>query len=332
VIQEPFWTSAARHADIRLPVAPSLERNDISAGWMDRTVYAMRKAIEPVGESRSDYEITTSLSERLGHKGAFTEGRGEMDWIRSLYDTLRKQIATGHNTIPDFDSFWELGQIDLPSAAKPFVMFEEFRNDPVANPLKTPSGKIEIFSKTIAGFGYDDCPGHPVWMPPSEWLGAPLTKRFPLHMISNQPGPRLHSQTDPAPHSLENKVNGREPILLHPSDAAARGITNGDVVRVFNDRGACLAGARITDVILPGVVQLATGAWYDPLEAGKIGTLDVHGNPNVLTLDKGSSKLAQAPIAHSALVEVERFDGDVPPIRVHSAPPVVDKLSDWNEN
>jgi biotin/methionine sulfoxide reductase len=117
-------------------------------------------------------------------------------------------------------------------------------------------------------------------------------------------------------------VAGREPIVLHPEDAAARGIQAGDVVRVFNDRGACLAGAVLDDGIRQGVVQLATGAWYDPAEPGASGTLERHGNPNVLTLDKGTSKLAQGPIAQTALVQIERVEGDVPPVGAFDPPPL----------
>jgi biotin/methionine sulfoxide reductase len=130
-------------------------------------------------------------------------------------------------------------------------------------------------------------------------------------------------QLDPSPLSKAQKVQDREPLWINPADAARRGIGDGDVVRVFNDRGACLAGARVTDLIRPGVVQLATGAWYDPAEPGRLGTLDKHGNPNVLTLDKGTSKLAQAPAAHSLLVEVERFDGELPAMTAHQPPPII---------
>ena len=83
-------------------------------------------------------------------------------------------------------------------------------------------------------------------------------------------------------------------------------------MRVFNDRGACLAGVRFDEGVRPGVVVLPTGAWYDPLVPGEIGSLEKHGNPNVLTLDKGTSKLTQGCSAHTALVEVERYEG-VPP-------------------
>ena len=139
-------------------------------------------------------------------------------------------------------------------------------------------------------------------------------------MISNQPRTRLHGQLDSGPVSRESKIQGREPVWIHPVDAAAKGVTDGDIVRLFNDRGACLAGAVVTDQIRHGVVQLATGAWYDPLEPGVVDTLDVHGNPNMLTLDKGTSKLAQAPASQTALVDFERYDGALPDITVHSQP------------
>ena len=92
------------------------------------------------------------------------------------------------------------------------------------------------------------------------------------------------------------------------------------MVRIYNARGACLAGAVVTDAIRPGVVQLSTGAWFDPLDPAEIGSLDKHGNPNVLTLDKGTSKLAQCCVAQTALVEVERYDGEVPEITVFAPP------------
>ena len=107
---------------------------------------------------------------------------------------------------------------------------------------------------------------------------------------------------------------------MHPDDAAARGIADGDVVRVFNDRGACLAGAVLDDGLRRSVVQLSTGAWWDPVAPGDPGALDRHGNPNVLTLDKGTSRLAQGPSAQTALVEVERYDGPVPPVRAFEPP------------
>jgi biotin/methionine sulfoxide reductase len=199
-------------------------------------------------------------------------------------------------------------------------MLAAFRSDPAKHPLKTPSGKIEIYSEKIASFGYDDCPGHAAWLEPIEWLGSKMAERYPLHMLSGQPADKLHSQLDHSPHSRATKVKGRQPITLHPDDAAARGITDGDLLRVFNDRGACLAAARLSDRIRRGVVQLSTGAWFDPADSGSNRPLEKHGNPNALTLDIGASKLSQGCIAQTCLVEIERFDGPASPLTAHRLP------------
>jgi biotin/methionine sulfoxide reductase len=117
--------------------------------------------------------------------------------------------------------------------------------------------------------------------------------------------------------SRASKIAGREPITLHPDDAKARGLAAGDIVRVFNDRGACLAGLRVSDAIRPGVVALATGAWWEPRDG-----LCIHGNPNVLTQDVGTSRLGQGCAAQSCLVEIERHAGALPPVTVHRPPRV----------
>jgi biotin/methionine sulfoxide reductase len=325
IVHDSWWTPAARRADIALPCATTLERNDVEATPTDRYVFAMQRAIAPVGEARTEYEIYRGLAARLGFEAAFTEGRTEMQWLAHLYEAARQQAAARGLELPPFADFWEAGHVELPGPAEGPVPFEAFRRDPIAHPLRTPSGRIELFSETIAAYGYDDCPGHPAWLAPAEWLGSPQSAAFPLHLLSNQPRARLHSQLDCGEVSRAAKVAGREPVLLNPADAAARGIASGDVVRIHNRRGACLAGAVVTDAIRPGVVQLATGAWFDPLDPAEIGSLDKHGNPNVLTLDKGTSKLAQCCSAQTALVEVERFAGEPPPITAFSPPAVMQR-------
>jgi len=320
IVHEPWWTATARHADIVLPATTTLERNDIGSSSRDRFILAMEKAVEPVGGARNDFDIFSGLAERLGYTEKFTEGRDEREWLRHLYDVARQQAARKKVELPDFDDFWENGHVEVPEPDFANTVFSEFRADPVANKLRTPSGKIEIFSEKIDGFGYDDCPGHPVWLEPVEWLGGAEAAKYPLHLMSNQPATRLHAQMDCAGASRESKIKGREPAAIHPDDAAARGISEGDVIRIFNDRGETLAGVTLSDAVMPGVVNLATGAWYDPAEPGKVGTLDKHGNPNVLTLDRGTSQLAQGPIAHSTLVEVARFDDALPEITAFTGP------------
>ena len=322
IVHEPWWNANARHADIVLPVATSFERNDIGAGRSDSYVFAMHKVAEPPGQSRTDYEIFSSLSERLGSELEFTENRQERDWLEHLYHRFRQGAAEFVEDVPTLEELWASGSFKFPeSEPKPFLGL--FRSNPSDNPLSTPSGKIEIYSSKIAGFGYEDCPGHPIWQEPSEWLGAQKADKYPLHLITNQPQTRLHSQYDNGGYSQDHKIKDREPATINPQDAADRGIAHGDIVRLFNDRGACLAGAQLSDDVMRGVVQLSTGAWYDPLNPGESGSLEVHGNPNVLTLDKGTSKLAQGPSAMTALVEVEPYIGDLPPVKVFMPPEVI---------
>lgn len=317
IVSECWWTATARHADIVLPATTTLERNDIGAAARDRHLIAMKRAVEPVGAARSDYDILRALAERLGVADAFTEGRSELEWIRHLYDTARVASSERDVELPDFDRFWADGSFEVSPPDEPFTLFADFRRDPMSRPLQTPSGRIEIFSETIAGFGYDDCPGHPVWLEPYEWLGAERASAFPLHLLSNQPSTRLHSQMDAAGPSKAAKIDDREPIRLNRADAARRAVNDGDIVRVWNDRGQVLAAAVIDDAVMPGVVQLATGAWYDP--ETPLG-LDKHGNPNVLTPDRGTSRLAQGPTAHSCLVQVERWTKPLPDVTAHLAP------------
>jgi biotin/methionine sulfoxide reductase len=320
VVHDHYWTAAAKHADVVLPATTMLERDDIGSAGRDRYLIAMKKAVDAPGEARDDYAIFSDLAERLGARREFTEDRNARGWLRHLYEASREKAALYEIELPAFEAFWRQGYFEVPRPGAPQVCLDDFRAAPQAHPLGTPSGRIEIFSERIASFGYADCPGHPVWLEPVEWLGAPGAARFPLHLISNQPVTKLHSQYDHGAVSLAAKIRGREPIAMHPADAAARGLQAGDIVRVFNDRGACLAGLRIEEGLRPGVVEMATGAWYDPLEPGRVGTLDKHGNPNVLTRDQGSSKLGQGCIAHSCLVEVERYAGEPPTITAYDPP------------
>src|SRR5438270_848405 len=192
-----------------------------------------------------------------------------------------------------------------------------FRRDPVTAPLPRPSGRIEIASAKITGFGFGDCPGHPTWLPPAEGPNP----CFPLQLVANQPATRLHSQLDFGATSLKSKIKDREPVRIHPQDAARRGIGDGDIVRLYNDRGACLAGAVLSEALRPGVVQLSTGAWYDPDDPAAEKPLCVHGNPNVLTRDIGTSRLAQGCTGQLSLVEIERYDGPAPPVKAFDPPP-----------
>jgi biotin/methionine sulfoxide reductase len=322
IVQEPWWTPAARQADIVLPATTAYERDDLAASSRDRYILAMQQLVPPQFEARNDYDIFTALAERFGFAEAYTEGRTISEWTRHLYDEARRRAATQGLDLPDFETFWSRGYVQTPDASSPFILFDDFRRDPVAHPLATPSGRIEIFSETIAGFGYADCPGHATWIEPVEWLGAPLANRYRLHLVTSQPGTKLHSQQDGVGISARSKISGREILAMNTADAAARHLTDGDVVRVFNDRGACLASLSVSDVMMPGVVRMPTGAWYDPADYTDAASLEKAGNPNVLTRDAGTSSLAQGPSPLSVLVEVERADA-TPAVTAHSVPTFV---------
>jgi biotin/methionine sulfoxide reductase len=280
---------------------------------------AMHRLVDPPGEARDDYATFTGLATRLGAGPAFTEGRDVRGWLEHLYERTRSTLERRGDPAPSFADFWAAGELELPRRADDGGLPAAFRADPDRSRLPTPSGRIEITSAAVAAFGYPDCPGHPAWFAPTD---AP-DGRHPLWLVANQPATRLHSQLDFGAHSQEHKVAGRESVRIHPIDAAARGIADGDVVRLVNDRGACLAGARVTDGVMPGVVQLPTGAWFDPVDPGADRPFCAHGNPNVLTRDVGTSALAQGCTGQHTAVQVERWAGEVPPVRAHRPPPIV---------
>ena len=328
IVSESWWTPHARHADIVLPATTTLEREDIGASSFDRFITAMKRAVPPQGQARDEYDYMADIAEALGVRDRFTQQRDVPAWLRAMYGRARDTYAKQGVDIPDFDAFWAAGIAEIPEPEGRRVPFAAFAANPAAHALNTPSGRIEIFSERIAGFGYDDCPGHPVWFAPREYLGAPLARTYGLHLLTVQPATRLHGQLDQTALSRAAKLHGREVLQLGPADAAARGLADGSVVRVFNARGACLAGLRITEGLAPGVAVLPTGAWFDPLHPGQphdpAATMCVHGNPNVLTRDEGTSRLGQGSIAQSCLVEVEPWAGELPPVKV-TTPPLIEE-------
>jgi biotin/methionine sulfoxide reductase len=311
VTHEIAWTATARHADIVLPSTMTLEREDIGGTTTDPLLIAMHRIADPYAQSRNDYDIFRALAARLGAEDAFTEGRSPRDWLRHMYATMQDALSLKGHDIPPFDEFWHRGEILLPQAPDDGGPIAQFRRDPIGNRLRTPSGRIEIFSETISRFGYADCPGHPAWLPPTEAPNAAA----PLTLVANQPATRLHSQLDFGGHSNAMKEHGREVAHMNPADATPRGIREGDIIRLYNNRGACLAAAALTTQIRPGIVQLPTGAWYDPEDSNTENPMCVHGNPNVVTRDIGTSSLAQGCTGQLTIIEVERWYGALPPIR-----------------
>lgn len=326
VVLDHQWTASCRFADIVLPVTTRFERNDIEqfGTHSNKGLMALHQVVKPQFEARHDFDIFAGLCKRFDREAAYRENRDEMQWINAIYDEGVKTGAALGVTLPDFDSFWQgEGYIEYP-AGQPWVRHSEFREQPDLNPLGTPSGLIEIFSKTIAGFGYADCPGHPVWMEPFERSHSKTTTKYPLHLQSCHPDKRLHSQLCSSDAFRKTyAVAEREPLYMCEQDARARGLKAGDIARVFNDRGQVLAGVAISADYVPGVIRIHEGAWYSPQKGGKAGTLCTYGDPNVLSADIATSQLAQGPSAHTVLVEVERYQPQAPDVTGFGGPDTV---------
>lgn len=317
IVHEHSWTATARRADIVLPATTPLERTDIMMNKRDPALVYMSPVRAPFAEARDDHEIFAGLAARMGFAKAFTEGRSQKDWLRWLWSEAGKVAQREGFDLPDFEAFEADGFFTVPDEPAERVLFQEFVTDPDGSPLGTESGRFQISSPCIAGLELPDCPGHPTWMPPIE--GTADVEQGMLYLVSPQPRTRLHGQLDSGAASKGAKIAGREACRLHPDTAGDRGISEGDVVILESARGACLAGALLDPEIRRDCVSLPTGAWFDPqvLDGRRI---EVHGNPNALTIDKGASGLSQGNIAHTATVHVSRWTGQLPDLAVHLPP------------
>ncbi|MCC4857152.1 molybdopterin guanine dinucleotide-containing S/N-oxide reductase [Vibrio lentus] len=313
VISEIYWTAAAKHADIVLPITTSFERNDLTmtGDYSNQHLVPMKQAVEPQGEARNDFDVFADMAELLapGGHNVYTEGKTEMEWLYGFYKAAQQGGRAARVAMPNFSKFWEDNQlIEMKWNEKnaQFVRYADFRDNPIMNPLGTPSGKIEIFSKTIEAYQLEDCPAHPTWLEPTEYTGN--AKDGELQLMTAHAAHRLHSQFNYAKIREEYAIADREPISIHPEDAKVRGIKTGDLVRAHNGRGQVLVGALVTDGIKQGSVCIHEGGWPD---LDKDSGLCKNGGCNVLTLDIPTSRLANGCAANSALVKIEKYTGPV---------------------
>ncbi|EOG7702021.1 trimethylamine-N-oxide reductase TorA [Vibrio parahaemolyticus] len=315
------WTATCRFSDIVLPACTQWERNDIDVygSYSNKGLIAMHRLVDPLFQSKPDFQIMSELTQRFGRREEYTRGMSEMEWIESLYNDCKK-ANEGKFEMPEFNEFWEMSVLDF-GEGKPWVRHADFRKDPELNPLGTPSGFIEITSRKIGRYGYEHCQEHPMWFEKSERShGGPGSDKYPFWLQSCHPDKRLHSQMcESEEFRATYAVQGREPVYINPIDAKAKGIKDGDLVRVFNGRGQLLAGAVLTDSYPRGVIRIEEGAWYGPLNE-KEGAICTYGDPNTLTQDIGSSELAQATSANTCIVDFEKFTGKVPPVTSFGGP------------
>jgi anaerobic dimethyl sulfoxide reductase subunit A len=304
VVIENHMTSSAMVADILLPDLTNFEQDDFatqgSAGNMGYAIFAS-KAIEPMFECRSVYEICTEVAKRLGIEQEFTEGRTQEQWLRHLHALTKEN----NPDFPDFETFRAMGIYKVKNPGAPSVAHKAFRDDPEANPLRTPSGKVEIFSERLWELGRtwqlpqgDVITGLPEYVSTWEDHQDPLRSQYPLQMIGHHYKQRTHSTYGNVEWLQEAAP---QEVWINSNDARERGIALGDKVRIFNRRGEIILPAKVTPRIMPGVISIPQGAWYKPDKQG----VDHGGCVNVLTSWR-PSPLAKGNPQHTNLVQVEK--------------------------
>ena len=343
VMQDCHWQSETRFADIVLPASTNFEHADISdwaspggygqddTGSNHRVIIYQKKCIEPLWESKPDWEIYKSLAKRLGFLEEYTEGNSEEDWIKKVFNI---------SSLPDYIGYEEFKKkgyfvVPLPEEYKPTISNRWYyegrpcdspynmnprKGTDEAHELATYSGKIEFVSQSLTKFDPNDeeRPPMPRYIP--SWEGhetKELTVRYPLQMITPHVRFSYHTQhdnqnpwlSDIPQHRVKKDGYAWWPIRICPSDAEARDIRHNDIVKVYNDRGAVLCIAQVTERIRPGTVHsYQAGAKYDPLEPGKAGSIDRGGCMNLLTPSRMVSKNAPGMANHSCLVEVCKWE------------------------
>ncbi len=287
VAQDQFMTPTTRLADIILPVVTFMERSDMAPAWLGSPYYIyLNKAVESLYESKTDVQICRELAGKLGIPETFGD---------TSEDDMLRGIAAGRNDIEDFEALKRDGVLKI-KGVPPTISFKEQIEDPENNPFPTLSGKIEIYCEHIAEMNDPMMPSIPRYISPQENYDDPLAGKYPLQLITPHPKRGTHSSLDMVPWLREVEPQA---VWINTSDAGSRGIADGDLVDIFNDRGRVRIPARVTERIMPGVVCLPEGSWYNPDEDG----VDRGGCANVLTPDERSP--GGAAIANTVLVQVE---------------------------
>ncbi|MBW2412152.1 MAG: molybdopterin-dependent oxidoreductase [Deltaproteobacteria bacterium] len=288
---ELFMTAQARYADLLLPVTSAAERSDLTRPWPSGPYFTfINRALEPLGECKSDFEIATELAERLDIKDF--NPHTEEEWLKILFDFNPEY----QKHIKDYDKFREDG-IHRVELEKPYIAFQEQIEDPENHPFETPSGKIEIFSQRVVYIDHPQCPPIPKYMQVPEDRFDPLAEKYPLQLLSPHPKNRVHSEMYEVEWLREVEPHR---AWINPVDAQARGISDGDEIHVYNDRGRVAIAAWVTERIIPGVISIFEGAWYNPDKDG----IDRGACANTLTNDAYSG--GGAAVMNTCLVQAER--------------------------
>ena len=290
-VNELFITAQARYADLLLPVTSAAERSDLTRPWPSGPYFTfMNRALEPLGECKSDLDIVSQLAERLGIEGF--NPHTEEEWLKMFVD-LNPEYQ---QHIKDYDKFREDG-IHRVKLDEPIIAFKEQIDDIENDPFPTPSGKIEIFSQRVADLNKPDTPPIPKYMPTPEDRNDPLFEKYPLQLLTPHPKNRVHSELYLVPWLREVDEHR---AWINPVNAEPRAIKDGDEILVFNDRGKVAIKAWVTERIIPGVVCIFEGAWYNPDKDG----VDRGACANTLTKDAYSG--GGAAVLNTSLVQIEK--------------------------
>ncbi len=295
LVADEFMTNSARLADIVLPSTNFMERIDIlESGNQGRYAVFLEKIVEPEFERRTGYDWIAEIADRIGLGSEFREGRSYEDWARYVVAETQKRVPD----FPDFEKF-RRESIYFPESGAPYVAFREQIEDPANNPFPTPSGKIELFSERLYRMNKPDViPAVPKYVPAWEGPEDPLIKEFPLQLIAWHSKRSAHS-------TFANLERAEKVVAMHVSmntqDAAARGIGDGDLVRIFNSRGEVRVPAKVSDDIMAGVAALPQGGWPRPDASGA----DRGGCINTLTKYQ-PTPLAKGNPQHTNLAEIEK--------------------------
>jgi len=296
VVQDNFLTPTARFADLILPACTQFETWGLQDGWKyGDDILLAPQILDPPGEAKSDYWIGSELARRLGLYEAYTEGRTEKDWVAWGLARYREKR---YPDLPSVEALENAGMYAVPDR-EPAVAFAKFREDPQRNPLPTPSGRIEIFSKQLHNLGRpDEIPAVPKYIREWESPFGPEAEAYPLQAVGHHALSRVHSTHDNNPALAEGFP---QRVFMNPIDAGPRRIRDGDPVKLWNERGTIVIRCRITERIMPGVVAVPQGAWWKPDEDG----LDRGGNINVLTSERWTP-LAFGNAQHTIMVQAAK--------------------------
>ncbi|HFJ0000138.1 TPA: DMSO/selenate family reductase complex A subunit, partial [Escherichia coli] len=295
VLSDLFMTPSAKYADVLLPETSFMERWNIGETWGTASYLILsEKLIEPDFERRTDYDWLRDVAKKLGVEAEFSQGRDEKQWIEHIWEQTR--LAMPDENLPDFATLQKTRRHLFKSA--PHIVFEANIRDPQNNPFPTPSGKIEIFSKRLFDMQDPEIPALSHYVPAFEGPEDKLTAKYPLQLITWKGKNRANSTQYANPWLQEVQT---QKLWLNPQDAKQRGISEGDSVKIYNDRGVSIIPVEITPRIIPGVVAMQAGAWWQPDAQG----IDRGGCANVLSSTRITA-LAKGNSHQTMLVEVEK--------------------------